>query len=171
VSKRDDQPSSGSLIVAVTRFGGPTEELEVLPDEVIHFPKGIVGFEELKRYVLVADPDCPPFFWIQSVDDPAIGFAVVDSRFLMADYTVDLADELIGLLDLKDPADASIWVILTLAMNPQDITANLLAPIVINYGAARGLQLIQHNRDYPIRHPLVVPDAAVQDLEAESVKR
>lgn len=170
MSKRASDPGVDPILVTVTRFGGPSEDVEVLPELIIHFPEGIVGFEALKRYVLVADPDCPPFFWLQSVDDAATGFAVVDPRLLIADYAVDLSDEWVELLDLQEPADASIWVIVTLAMDPADITANLLAPVIINYGAGRGLQLIQHDSDYSLRHPLAVPEPATEVLEPQPVK-
>lgn len=161
-----DNREAAPIRVTLMRFGRPSEEVEVGLDQIITFPSGFAGFEELSRYILAADPDCPPFFWLQSVDDPAIGFAVVDPCLVIPDYTVDVPDECVQLLDLHDPADAGVWAVVTLATDLTQITANLLAPIVINTQARRGIQIIQDSSSYSLRHPLLTATPAPETAPA-----
>ena len=53
------------------RFG----TLEVEPSRIIEFPKGLVGFENCRRFSLFhAEGGEPTYFILQSLDDPAIAF-------------------------------------------------------------------------------------------------
>ena len=45
----------------------------------IFFPYGILGFEQLKHYVLL-DAKQPPFYWLQSLDMPDIAFPLLFVR-------------------------------------------------------------------------------------------
>ena len=53
-----------------TRFG----EVEYDPDNLLHFPAGMIGFPTLHNFVVMPNKKEGPLFWIQSVDDPAIAF-------------------------------------------------------------------------------------------------
>ena len=61
------------MLVANTRFG----DLEISEEQIIYFPKGIIGFEGLERYVLLNATD--KVSWLQSVDEPALAFPVVQA--------------------------------------------------------------------------------------------
>ena len=56
--------------VKTTRFS----EIEVDEKDVIELPSGLIGFPELKSYVLLDHDKDSPFKWLQSLDDGAIAF-------------------------------------------------------------------------------------------------
>ena len=62
------------LKVKTTRFG----DIEVKEDDVVKLPAGLIGFPELKRYVLLDHDKDSPFKWLQSLDDGAIAFVLIN---------------------------------------------------------------------------------------------
>jgi GTP-binding protein EngB required for normal cell division len=62
------------LKVKTTRFG----EIEVPENDVIHLPLGLIGFPELKKYVLLDHDKESPFKWFQALEDGAIAFVLID---------------------------------------------------------------------------------------------
>jgi flagellar assembly factor FliW len=58
-------------------------------------------------------------------------------------------------LDLKSEEDAVISVIITIPSNPQNMTANLKAPLVFNLKNRRGKQLVVSSSSYTTRHNIM----------------
>lgn len=133
------------------RFG----ELEIAPDKVIDFPAGMPGFEALTRYSLFHSGTAegnPNFYILQSIDDPEVAFSVTDpARFGFA-YEISLSDEAAASIDLKDPTDAVVVVMLVKDETAQGapIRANLQAPLIINLAARKGLQHVFSRLDYQV---------------------
>ena len=48
-------------------------KLEVDRDRMIHFPRGLIGFEALREFVLVEFKPGTPFHFLQSVEVPGMG--------------------------------------------------------------------------------------------------
>ena len=69
--------------VNTTRFG----VIEIEERELINFPWGIPGFEELKSYVLLQYKN-GPFQWLQSVEEPSVAFVVCPPDFIGMEYSV-----------------------------------------------------------------------------------
>jgi flagellar assembly factor FliW len=172
-SARDSQQSHS---IEVLRFGRQ-EPLEVTAGEVLTFPHGLVGMEHLRQFVVVEDPRVYPCRWLQSLQDPALAFLIVEPVVIAADYRLDLPDQ-----DRRDlaldasasaepsPATASgespafdVWVIVTVRPQPEQSTANLLAPVVVNRERRLGKQVVMHESGYSLRHPLAAPDAPGQN--------
>src|SRR4051794_38772109 len=112
--------------VRTTRFG----TLEIAEDRVINFPKGLLGFAECRRFCLLEPADDACFFWLQSLDDPALAFVVTDPSFFIPDYSVPIRDDQMMELKLPRLEDAQVFVI----VNKVDttLTGNLQGPLVIN---------------------------------------
>lgn len=140
------------LKVKTTRFG----EIEVKAEDLLHLPAGLIGFPELKRYVLLDhDSKGSPFKWLQSLDDGAIAFVLINPLLFKADYTVEVTETEVSDLDLKNEEDAVISVIVTIPTNPQNMTANLKAPLVFNLQNRLGKQLVLSNQSYTTRHNIM----------------
>lgn len=140
------------LKVKTTRFG----EIEVKLEDALELPAGLIGFPELKRYVLLDhDSKGSPFRWLQSLDDGAIAFVLINPLLFKTDYMVEVTEAEVGDLDLKNEEDAVISVIVTIPTNPQNMTANLKAPLVFNLRNRRGKQLILSNSAYTTRHNIM----------------
>ncbi len=137
--------------VSTTRFG----EIEIIEEDVILLPSGLIGFPELRKYVLLDHDKESPFKWLQSLDDGAIAFVLINPLLFKPDYSVEVTEAEVADLDLQEEADAVISVIITIPTNPQNMTANLKAPLVFNLQNRRGKQLILNNQAYTTRHNIM----------------
>jgi len=138
--------------ISSPRFG----ELEVREDDIIRFPSGILGFEHVKRYVLLEHSPGSVFHILQGVDDPAVAFVLIDPRTFRPDYQVDIDREQVAVLELEDEADAVVMAIVTVPEgNPEGMTANLQAPIVFNPKKRLGCQVVLPEGPWRIRHSIL----------------
>ncbi len=129
-------------------------QIEVEENELITFPEGVVGFEKYERFVLLSNPEEEPFQWLQSVDDPDVAFVLIEPLLVRQDYDFEVDDETIQLLDIQDPGQLRLFVIVTMHSDFSKITGNLLAPILLNLTNRRAHQIIIQNSSYSLREPL-----------------
>ena len=125
-------------------------------EDVIELPYGLLGFERVKDYVLIARPHEQPFMWFQMVADSNQAFLVVPPSLVAPDYQPDLSNDDVEFLGLTCPEDALLLNIVTLR-GGGPATVNLKGPIVINRQTLIGKQVIPNNAaKYSLRHPLPV---------------
>lgn len=137
--------------VKTTRFG----DIEVNEADIVQLPTGLIGFPELKSYVLLDHDKDSPFKWLQSLDDGAIAFVLINPLMFKPDYLVEVSEAEVADLALENEEDAIISVIITMPSNPQNMTANLKAPLVFNLKNRRGKQLILNASEYTTRHNIM----------------
>jgi len=131
-----------------SRFG----QIEVDPDTIIHFPLGIPGFEDCKNYKLLhEDSKDPQVLWLQSLDDSAAMFTLIEAERLGLNYMLTLSDEECDLIELKNAEDAKLFLILSRPDGSQ-ISANTRAPLVINLQSRKGLQKLDVKADIVFRN-------------------
>ncbi len=118
-------------------------EVEFEEKIIINFPEGIIGFEDLKRFIIIQDEDCEPFRWLISVDEPEVGFAILEPSFIVRDYYIRAG---------FDPKVYALFVIVTLSSDISKISVNLKAPVVIDKVKNLGKQVILENADFEISH-------------------
>lgn len=125
--------------------------LEVSEEKIIEFPAGLPGFEHCHRFTLVHEETAEPqVFLLQSIEEPDIALSITPAANLGLVIEFGLTDEEVAHLQLKDPADALVTVIVRKAdvqtdgVSPEDtgLRANYMAPVVINVNARRGLQKV-----------------------------
>ena len=122
---------------------------------IITLPLGLLGFEQTKRYMLIADPDEAPFMWLQMVDEPRKSFIVIQPNIFLEKYEPELSDEDVRFLGLTSPEDAVVLNIVTVR-GQNNATVNLKGPIVINRNTLIGKQVVPLNAtDYSVQHPLL----------------
>ncbi|NMB17219.1 MAG: flagellar assembly protein FliW [Firmicutes bacterium] len=144
------------VIIETTRFG----TLELLEDEILEFPSGILGFEEYKGYVILEIRKDGMFRCLQSTDDPDIAFVIIEPAVFWPDYQVQVeADVLAELGAIEDPGDVVIYAIVTVPRDVTQMTANLQAPVVINRKTRRGKQVVLTDGKYHTRHPILAQRA------------
>lgn len=141
-----------------TRQFGP---LEVEPASILNFPSGLLGFEELKRFVLLERPEIAPLEWLQSVENPQIVFTVIDPTVVFENYLPDLSPEDYEALGISDGEPMKVRVLVTVPKDPADMTANLLGPLVISTAQGKGRQVVLVNSEYPVRQRLLPEPATV----------
>lgn len=130
------------------RFGA----LEVEPSKIIEFPHGLPGFEDIRRFTLLHPDDAagesPNYFILQSVDDPAVAFHIADPAHFGFNYEITLSDEDAAMINLADPATASVVVMLV--NEGGGVRANLNAPLVLNLEARLGVQHVFARLNYEV---------------------
>lgn len=129
--------------------------IEINEDDVITFPEGIPGFEELCRFTLLSmGDDFRNFFWLQSIDKPHICFVVTDPFVIYNGYEVNIGDDDMELLQITSPEMVMTLVIVVIPENTRDIRVNLKAPVIINVESKLGKQVLQSDETLPIRYYL-----------------
>lgn len=132
-------------------------ELEVLPEQLLHFPEGLHGFPGETAFALVpAARD--GFWWLQSAQEAGLAFLLVDPFLAAAGYELDLSEGDQQFLALTDPADALVLSIVTLpALPTQPATTNLRGPLVVNVATRVARQVVSRHEAYDFHTPIALP--------------
>ena len=136
--------------ISTTRFG----DISIDESRVIQMKGGMLGFEHLKRYVLLIQDEKIPFWWFQSIEDGSIAFVVINSLAVKPDYEPIVSDDEVKLLEIASPEDAVLFSVVTIRSDPFKVTANLKAPIVINAKKMLAKQVVLIDPDYPVQYPI-----------------
>ena len=120
----------------------------------ILFEKGIPGFENYRYFNVNIVEGNKKIYNIVSKEDSNIGFISISPFDIKKDYEIDLDDEFVKELDIKEEKDVLVLCLITLGKTLEDSTANLKAPIIINIKNNRGKQLILQDDKYKIKEPL-----------------
>lgn len=136
-----------------TKFFG---EIEIEEEKIITFPNGIIGFEDLKRFVLIDHPGSETIKWLQSVEEKGFALPVIDPVNFFPDYDPVIAESDLKNLNLNSIEDVVVLSILTVPQDVNKTTVNLKAPIVLNPIDRLGAQLIAENPEYKIKQPVKI---------------
>lgn len=121
-------------------------------DKVIHFPRGIIGFEDRKDFTLLQIRPEAPFLVLQSMDDPGLGLLVADPYGFMPDYLVKIGDAEQKLLRIANREELAVLVTVAIPPGkPEDTVISLTGPILINHAAKIGLQVPQTDMKGPTK--------------------
>jgi len=143
------------MIVNTMSFG----ELKIDPQDVYEFPRGIPGFEDNQRYIIVQPDPTLPFCYIQSVEESSITLLVCNPFIFFEDYDFQLTEANQQELNILEENDVAVWSVVTVDKQQSGATVNLLAPIIVNIREKCGKQIILNNSDYQIKHKLSFPDS------------
>lgn len=124
-----------TITIKTSRFG----DIGIDEAKVISFPNGLLGFPELKRFVLMDYKDTP-IKWLQAVDDPDVAFIVTDPGTFNPD--LNLQFEGMARTQLKLESDDDLAVLLIVRVEGEQIIANLEGPLAINSRLMLGYQAV-----------------------------
>ena len=133
----------------ITRFG----EVEYDPENLLHFPEGMIGLPQLKKFIVMPNKKKGPLFWIQSVDDPDFAFVLTDPTNFFLDYQIVFEDTEKKTLQMKKDEQGFVLVVVTVPPD-QKITLNLSAPILFFPRTNRAVQVILEKSEYKTKTPL-----------------
>lgn len=122
--------------IHTTRFGA----IEIEPDDILFFRNGLLGFEECRHWVLLADADNSAVAWLQSMQHAEIALPVVSPRRFVEEYQVRLEPSDVDLLQLTSVDQA--YVLGIVSRDEETLTLNLRAPLVINLDRRIGCQVV-----------------------------
>jgi flagellar assembly factor FliW len=126
-------------------------EIEIDDEKVFSFPNGLPGLEEDKRFTLLSRGEEQPIRSLQSIDHWEIALPVVDPFQLLPSYECDLLEDDIAALSIDSPEDVLTLGVLVIPKEPEKMTINLVAPLIINLKNRIGRQIFLENRKYNVR--------------------
>jgi len=122
--------------IHTTRFGS----IEIEPDDILFFRNGLLGFEDCRHWVLLADSENTAVAWLQSMQHADVAMPVVSPRRFVADYQVRLEPNDVDVLQLNSVEQA--YVLGVVSRDHDVLTLNLRAPLVINLDRRIGCQVV-----------------------------
>jgi flagellar assembly factor FliW len=137
-----------TMTLTTSRFG----EITVEPDEVLEFPRGLLGFEACRQFVLVSAKEYEPFAHLQSLDDPSLLFVVVSPRLFVPHYRIEVDPREIAELGVTDVRQVAVWVIVTVPEDMSRMSINLQGPLLVNQDNNRGKQVVMVRSPYTTCH-------------------
>jgi flagellar assembly factor FliW len=124
--------------------------------QIIDFPEGVLGFDYIKKFVLLDTEDqSSPLKWMQAIDEPDLAFIVIRPADFMAQYELVISQNDLHIVKAERLEDLLVFAIVTIPSNPAEMTANLQGPIIINPAARIGKQAILLTDRYSIKHRII----------------
>ena len=138
------------MIINTYNYG----DIECSENDLITFSDGILGFPELKQYLLLSYDDDNTILVLQSAERPEVSFVVLNPLDFCPDYTPSLTPEELGSLGVENCEELSYYVICIVKENYLDNIVNLKCPLVINPDTLKGIQVIMEGTPYRFRHAM-----------------
>lgn len=140
------------MIIETSRFG----RVEVSAEDMLTFPEGLLGFAELRKFVLLDDPNDDIFAWLQSCEEGSIAFPVLEPELFSENYRINMTKGDLESLGLASIEKARAFTIVTIPEDPTQMTANMKAPIIMNIADRRARQCVLQDNQLAIREPIFV---------------
>jgi flagellar assembly factor FliW len=134
-----------------TKYHG---EVEIDTNEILIFEKGIPGFPEEKEFILLPLSDDNTFNVLQAVSTSDLAFVLSNPFNFFREYDFKLEDSVVDELELDSEKNVLVYAILTVQDPFENTTANLQAPVIINSKNRKAKQVILHNEQFRIKHPI-----------------
>ena len=140
------------MVIKTTRFG----QVSITNEDIFTFPEGMLGFQDLRQFVLLDDPNDDIFAWLQSCELPSVAFPVLEPEIFSQKYSMNLTKNELELLGLNSQQKPTFMNIITIPDDPTQMTANLKAPIVINTEKRIARQCVLQDNNLAIREPIFI---------------
>lgn len=138
------------MVIKTSRFG----EVQLNPEDVLTFKEGLLGFQDLRQFVLLDDPNDDIFCWLQSCELPSIAFPVLEPELFGHKYNVNFNRTDLESLKIQAGQVPAFLSIITIPNDPTQMTANIKAPIVINLEQKIARQCVLQDNNLAIKEPI-----------------
>lgn len=126
-------------------------KIKINSNDIITFENGLIGLENMKRFVLLGNPDVKEWLvWLQSLDDEELALVVMQPKLIRPDYMPKLTKEDKEELEIEND-NVLIYSIVVVPQDVNQMTANLKAPLVVNIKNNKAKQIILDDDKYSIR--------------------
>lgn len=136
------------MLLNTDHFG----QIEIAEDEIIEIPRSLLGFEGLQRYVIVDRDESKPFRWLQSIDEPTLAFVIANPLIFFPDYRVEVNSREVADIEVDDPTNVEILVIVTIPTDLENMSVNLQGPILLNRENNMAKQIVLTESTYAVKH-------------------
>ncbi len=149
-------PTFETMPALLTKYFGSVEYRE---DDVVQFPLGLASFENESQFLLMEPPASAPLMFLQSARLPGLCFLALPIQNIDPDYKLDITREdleSLGLQTTRQPriGDEIMCFAVIVVTENGHVSANLLAPVVINPANRCGVQAIRIDSVYSHQHLL-----------------
>lgn len=141
------EPATVATLTVQTLLKGP---VEVAEDQLTTFVTPLLGFPQLKRW-LFYQTQSGPSYWIQSVEDPKVGFCVLAPFQAGLDPDMELGRDDVADIGAKDASDIDVYTMVVLDKDPAQRRTNLRAPILVCRTTRLAKQVVLQDTRLPIR--------------------
>ncbi|MFP4168551.1 MAG: flagellar assembly protein FliW [Desulfonatronovibrionaceae bacterium] len=131
---------SGQMMDIPSKVG----RIKIDRERIIHFPRGLVGYPQLRQFVLIQLRENSAFLLLQSVDNHQMGLFVVEPFGFVPDYQVQVGSTEEKILKVRRIDDLTILVSVSIPPGkPEETALNLAGPVLVNKKKKIGLQVPQ----------------------------
>ena len=128
--------------------------VDVSADRIIKMPFGLFGFEDYTDFALI-DSEYPPFVWLQSMQEKNLAFLLLVPFLISDDYEADIDDSELAKIGIEDPADVSVFTIVTIPSDGTPVTANFQGPVIINRRNNLSMQVVLNDTKWSTKHGIL----------------
>jgi flagellar assembly factor FliW len=141
--------------VVTSRFG----TIEVPEERIFHFPRGLIGFEHLKKYARLDSTKGPAIQWLQAVDDPDTAFLVSEPTNYLSSFELRIceSDASQALREGLDLETLETLTILHVNRAENRIHVHVQAPLLLDPVSRKGVQVLTDAESPTVAIPLKVP--------------
>ncbi len=132
---------------------------------VLNFPAGLPGFEDQNQFVMVERKESAPVVFLQSMKTKSLCFLAAPVNVIDSKYELSITRDDLKVLGLEGPGPfqpgTGVMCLVILAA-PQNgpLTANLLAPVVVDVRTRRAVQAVRIDSRYSHQFPLAARQSA-----------
>ena len=126
--------------------------------KVIHFEKGIPGFEQYTDYTILYDIEEGQeafFSWLQCITEEGLAFPIVNPFRVDTSYDPVVEDAFLKHLGDFETEDLAVFLLATVPADVSKTSVNMKAPIVINTRNNKAMQIIAENNEYQVKHMIL----------------
>lgn len=148
------------MTLRTSRFGN----IEYTDADVLVIKGGPFGFENLERFLLINHKDESVFRWLQSIDNPDVAFLVLDPADFRPDYAPLMPEQTAADLELTEHTPRAVYAIVSIPPGkPDEMTANLAGPIVVNAEKRIARQVLVDEPKWGTKHPVLAEMRALTE--------
>lgn len=130
-------------------------EIECPEENMLHFPDGLFGFEEEKKFFLLPfEGSEGSILCFQSAVTPGLAFVAVNPFSLKPDYAPILSAGELKAMEVERSEDLCFYALCVVRSPVADSTVNLRCPVAVNDRTGRAIQVILEEGDYHMHHLL-----------------
>lgn len=117
----------------------------------VHFPRGVPGFETVRQWNFTANVAVHPFVYMEDPGDQ-VRFVCIESFRIYPNYKLHLPYTVAKPLAITPLSHIAVLSVVTVGQTPEQTTANLMSPLVINLDTLCGEQAILEHSEYPLKY-------------------
>lgn len=136
------------MLVKSARFGN----IEVKDECIFSLPHGLPGFGNETKFALLAPDENSPFCFFQSINNEDLTFVLINPFDFFPDYEFKLTDEILEELKISNDNPPLVFNIVTIPKKIEEMTANLVAPLILNKKDGIAMQIVLEKTQYTTKH-------------------